>query len=116
MTLSMELLMNLSWRYMSDDTFTSRGNVLPSSDSTVSIFAVRSTVLVLGCLVTVTMTHCLPSWEAVPILGLRLPILTSATLPNSTGPEAVVLTSEPARVPTLSDARTPRMIYSLPYS
>ena len=69
-TLPMELLMKLAWRKRSADTFTSAGKEVCSSASVLSRRSVRSSVLVAGCLVTVSSTASFPFVEAQPNLGV----------------------------------------------
>ena len=59
-TLSILLSINLDWRYTSVDRCTSEGSDALRSASVLSIWAVRLRVLMLGCLVTVSMTADLP--------------------------------------------------------
>ena len=59
-TLSILLSMKRDWRYTSVERRTSAGRVFSKSSSVRSISAVRSRVLVLGCLVTVIITAGLP--------------------------------------------------------
>ena len=77
-TLSMELLMKRSWRYTSVVSTTSEGSSRLISSSVASSFFVSSSVLVLGCLVTVRMTAGSVRNEATPNLGRWSPTLTSA--------------------------------------
>ena len=62
--------MKLAWRNRSVDTFTSAGSEDCSSASVLSRRSVRSSVLVAGCLVTVSSTASFPFVEAQPNLGV----------------------------------------------
>ena len=116
LTLLMELSMNLAWRKVSVDIFTSGGRFFCTSFRASSSFAVSSSVPVSGCLVTVTSTAGLPFSEASPSLGCCAPICTSATSSRVTGAPPTVLMTLLAISFTSSVETMPRTIYSFPYS
>ena len=62
------------------------------------------------------MTQGLPSSEATPVRGERLPVCTSAMWRSNTGPLGVFFTKAVANWSTLRVASMPRTMYSLPYS
>ena len=73
-------------------------------------------VLVLGCFVTVIITHCLPFSDAVPMLGAWLPTFTVAISPMVIAVLPEPFTNAFFSASILFVALTPRTIYSLPYS
>ena len=95
---------------------TSAGIFFCNSSIEESSFSVRSRVLVLGCLVTVSKTAGLARTEAVPNLGALSPIFTSATSPINTGTPSTRFTTALAIASTSVVATAPRTMYSLPYS
>ena len=136
-TLPMELSMKRLWRKMSVETCTSGGRFFCKSFSEASSLAVRSRVLVAGCLVTVSSTAGLPRSEARPNLGVCAPMRTSATSSSKTGSDELRATSDellPLPLVACSSsleadlttvlpsnsvfvvAVSPRTMYSLPYS
>ena len=62
---------------MSVEIFTSPGNSFCMAESDCSRRSVSSSVLVDGCLVTVTITADLPLSEAIPVLGSLFPTVMS---------------------------------------
>jgi len=91
--LLMELLMKRDCRKMSVEMRTSAGRVFCSSCMEASSLSVSSSVLVFGCLVTVTSTAGLPFSEARPNLGALAPICTSAMSDRVMGRSLTVLTT-----------------------
>ena len=114
--LSMELSMNLCWRKMSVYISMSEGIWPRISSIASSSLAVSSMVLASGCLVTVISTAGSPLCEAVPSFGVLSPILISAMSERVIGASPSSLTTVWPMASTSEVDRTPRMMYSLPYS
>ena len=116
-TLPMEPSMKRDWRKISELIRTSEGRAAPMSASSRSSLAVRSSEEVFGCLVTVMMTAGLPSLDATPSTGVLGPMVTSAMASSVTGsPFAPVFTTAFFISSMSLVERTPRTMYSLPYS
>ena len=115
-TLPIELSMKRLWRKISVDTFTSAGRFFCKSFKEASNLSVSSSVLVAGCLVTVSNTAGFPRSEAVPNFGALGPIATSAISSSNTGTPLILFTTAFPNWSALSVESTPRTMYSLPYS
>ena len=117
LTLLIDPSMKRDCRKISELTLTSEGSLVLMSSRALSRFLVSSRLLVAGCFVTVRMTACLPSFEASPRTGVFGPIFTSAIASKVTGlPFFEVLTTA-FFISSISEVeRTPRTMYSLPYS
>ena len=117
LTLPMEASMKRDWRKMSVLILTSSGSTVRMSESSRSSLRVSSRELVSGCLVTVRMTAGRPSLEATPSTGVFGPTVSSATASSGIGrPPAPVFTTALRSCERSSVERTPRTMYSLPYS
>ena len=109
--------MKRDWRKIWELIRTSEGMVVAMSASSRSSLAVRSSEEVFGCLVTGMMTAGLPSLEATPSTGVLGPIVTSAMASSVTGrPFSLVFTTAFFISSMSLVDRTPRTMYSLPYS
>ena len=116
-TLPIDPSMNLDWRNIPELTLTSEGRAALMSSSSLSSFLVSSSEFVLGCLVTVIMTAGFPSFDAMPRTGVFGPILTSAIASSGIGrPLGEVFTRAFFICSMSSVDRTPRTMYSFPYS
>ena len=98
-------------------TLTSAGSEGLSDAMAESSCVVRSSVLMDGCLVTVSSTAGRPDTEASPVLGLLAPSLMSATSANTMGWLAALrlITACAISLVLVVDS-TPRTMYSLPCS
>ena len=92
-TFPMELSIKRLWRKISVETFTSAGRFFCKSFKEASSLSVSSSVLVEGCLVTVSNTAGFPRSEAVPNFGAFAPMATSAISSNSTGTVLILFTT-----------------------
>ena len=114
--LSMELLIKRDWRNISVEICTSVGSVFCSSCKEASSLSVNSSVLVEGCLVTVTKTAGFPFSEATPSFGVLAPICTVAISEMRIGTSLTVLTTALPNSSVWVVDSTPCIIYSFPYS
>ena len=117
LTLEIEPSMKRDWRNISELTLTSEGRDALISSRALSSFLVSSRLFVFGCFVTVSTTAGLPSLEARPRTGVLVPVFTSAMASKVTGiPVAEVFTTAFFISSTSEVERTPRTMYSFPYS
>ena len=114
--LDMELSIKRDWRNMSEEIFTSEGNVFCRSTMAWSSLSVSSSVFVFGCFVMVTSTAGFALSEARPNLGSFGPICTVAMSDRRTGMLFTVFITPLPISSTSFVAKRPCTIYSLPYS
>ena len=113
--LDIELLIKSACLKMSVYTFIPSGIVFFISASSASISSVSEFVSTFGCLVTVSSTAGLSSFDATSF-GNFSPIFTSATSRMSTIPFSSLLTTAKPMSSTFDVLISPFTIYSLPYS
>ena len=114
--LEIELSIKRDWRNMSEEIFTSDGNVFCRSTMAWSSLSVSSSVFVFGCFVMVTSTAGFALSEASPSFGSFGPICTVAMSDNKTGTLFTVFTTPLPISSTSFVAKRPCTMYSLPYS